>query len=213
MLHAHSITFNPFSENTWLVWSDELNCIIIDPGCYGSDEERTLLSFITENKLKPVRLINTHCHIDHVLGNPFVYRTWGLKPEINPLEQALLDAVPQYGSMWGIRSEEQPETIHSLLPGETIALDEHQFRILFTPGHAPGEVCLYSAENNLLIVGDVLFKESIGRTDLPGGNHAQLEKSIREQLYILPDQTLVCPGHGPSTSIGHEKAHNPFVRF
>jgi hydroxyacylglutathione hydrolase len=212
MLNIHSFTFNPFQENTWLLWSAGRNCIIIDPGCYGGDEEKMLASFIDQHQLKPVRLINTHCHIDHVLGNPFVFRTWGLRPEIHYLEQAMYDAVPQYGEMWGIRSDEQPETLQSLIPDEFIELDGNKLKILFTPGHSPGEICLYAENDHLLIAGDVLFRESIGRTDLPGGSFPQLEKSIREKLYILPEQTMVHPGHGPSSTIGHEKKHNPFVK-
>jgi len=212
MLHLHSFTFNPFGENTWLLWTDSGSCMVIDPGCYGPEEEKTLESFILQNNLQPVRLVNTHCHIDHVLGNPFVFRTWGLKPEIHPLEQKLLDAVPEYGHMWGIRSQEQPEALPVLLPGTSLELDDETLEVLFTPGHSPGSVCLYSRKHAFLIGGDVLFRESIGRTDLPGGSYPQLEESIRTQLYSLPDATLVHPGHGPSTSIGFEKMYNPFVR-
>lgn len=212
MLNVTSFTFNPFQENTYLLWTDTGNCLIIDPGCYGKEEEMTLATFIQENKLNPVRLINTHCHIDHVLGNPFVHQRWGLTPEIHPLEQSLLDAVPQYGMMWGIRSDQQPETKHTLLDGSAVDLDGHTLQVLFTPGHSPGEVCLYSRDYNFLIAGDVLFHESIGRTDLPGGNYPQLEQSIRQRLYTLPDETKVYPGHGTSTTIDHEKRFNPFVK-
>lgn len=211
MLHVKSFTFNPFQENTWILWSEKGNCLIIDPGFYTTEEKTTFKKFIDTNSLRPVRLINTHCHIDHVLGNPFVFATWGLKPEIHPQEQMLLDAVGQYGKMWGIESEPQPETIHSLEGGGIIELDNNRIDLFYTPGHSPGEISLYCGEDNFLIAGDVLFHEGIGRTDLPGGDYATLERSIR-QLYRLPEHTAVHPGHGISTSIGHEKKNNPFVK-
>jgi len=211
MLHLHSFTHNPFQENTWIIWSDELDCLIIDPGCYTVAEKKELSDFIEKKQLKPMRLINTHCHIDHVLGNPFVNERYGLTPEIHPLDLPLLKAVEQYGTMWGINSQVQPEPLLTLKEGDVISLGENKLEIIFTPGHAPGEVSLYCRSQNFLISGDVLFYESIGRTDLPGGNHAELIKTIREKLFALNDITQVHPGHGPSTTIGHEKKYNPFL--
>ena len=211
MLHIQSFTFNPFQENTWLIWNDDNDCLIIDPGCYSAEEKQTMKAFIEKNQLKPVRLLNTHCHIDHVLGNPFVFKEYGLNPEIHPLDKPLLDAVENYGHMWGIQSEAQPEPTCNLDTLTHIELGDEALEILFTPGHAPGEVSFYSAKYKFLIAGDVLFHESIGRTDLPGGNHAQLIETIRTKLFILHDDVQVHCGHGPSTSIGHEKRFNPFV--
>lgn len=211
MLHLHSFTFNPFQENTWLVWNDQKECLIIDPGCYSPEEKAVLKEFIHTRQLQPVRLINTHCHIDHVLGNPFVSSTWNLKPEAHRADKALMDAVEQYGQMWGIRSDSQPEPDYHLQDVKEIQLGTDRLQLLFTPGHAPGEICLYSAEDGFLIAGDVLFRESIGRTDLPGGDYQTLINTIREQLFVLPDDTQVHPGHGPSTTIGHEKKFNPFL--
>lgn len=212
MLNVHSFTFNPFQENTWIIWSEQGNCLIVDPGCYTKNEKEELSDFITTKNLNPIRLINTHCHIDHVLGNPFVFENWNLQPEIHPAEQNLLDAVDQYGKMWGIESDPQPTCLHTLFSEKFIQLDGETIEILFTPGHSPGEVSLYYPKGNFLIAGDVLFLESIGRTDLPGGNFEVLKESIMK-LYLLPDETLVHPGHGPSTSIGHEKDFNPFVKY
>lgn len=211
MLYLQSFCFNPFSENTYLIISEQKNCIIVDPGCYSMAEKQELSSFIEKNNLKPVRLINTHCHIDHVLGNPYVAKTYNLIPEIHPLEQSLLDAVASYGHMWGIQSEQQPEAKHTLGDLKSIELDGEVLEILFTPGHAPGEISLYSRAHKLLIAGDVLFHESIGRTDLPGGNMNTLINSIQTQFFVLPDDVRVFPGHGPETTIGHEKQHNPFL--
>jgi hydroxyacylglutathione hydrolase len=212
MLQLKSFTHNPFQENTWLIWEENGECIIIDPGCYTEEERQELSGFIDENKLTPVRLINTHCHIDHVLGNPFVFRKYGLTPEIHAMELTLLKSVEQYGTLWGIQSESQPEPELSLEAGQKIKLGKSELSILFTPGHSPGEICLYCEQQQFLIAGDVLFHESIGRTDLPGGNHIKLIESINKELLILPDEVSVHPGHGPSTTIGHERSHNPFLR-
>ncbi len=213
MLHLQPFTFNPFQENTWLIWADNLDCIIIDPGCYSIDEKQELQSFIKQHHLNPVRLINTHCHIDHVLGNPFIHATYGLTPEIHSNELDLLNAVEQYGHVWGIHSDVQPKPILSLDALEDIVLGgEDRLQLLFTPGHAPGEVSLYSQSQGFVIAGDVLFQGSIGRTDLPGGNMDVLLNSIRTQLFTLPDATEVHCGHGPSTTIGIERLHNPFFQ-
>jgi glyoxylase-like metal-dependent hydrolase (beta-lactamase superfamily II) len=211
MLQTKHFTFNPFQENTWIIWNNHKKCLIIDPGCYTQNEKEVLLQFIDDNQLIPVRLLNTHCHIDHVLGNPFIQQKFGLVPEIHPLEIPILNAVEQYGSLWGINSEKQPAPLASLNDGDRIYLDEEYLNIIYTPGHSPGEVCFYSEKNNFLIGGDVLFFESIGRTDLPGGNHSQLIESIKQHLFSLPDATIVHCGHGNSTSIGHEKKCNPFL--
>ncbi len=212
MLHLHHFTFNPFQENTWLIWNDSLDCIIIDPGCYSVTEKQELKAFIEANNLKPIRLINTHCHIDHVLGNPFVHKTYGLQPEIHPNEKPILDAVEQYGQMWNIYSESQPEPVCNLDKEKEIVLGDEKLEIVFTPGHAPGEVSLISHKHKFIIAGDVLFRESIGRTDLPGGNFETLIKSIKEKLLILDDDYEVHCGHGPSTTIGHERRNNGFLR-
>jgi hydroxyacylglutathione hydrolase len=211
MLQIQHFTFNPFQENTYLVWNELKKCLVIDPGCYTQHEKETLLNFIESNGLVPERLINTHCHIDHVLGNPFIQKQFGLVPEIHPLEVPVLNAVEQYGKLWGINSESQPAPSTALNQEDRIYLGDEFLTILFTPGHSPGEVSLYCEKQHFVIAGDVLFRESIGRTDLPGGDYAQLIDSIRERLFTLPDNTIVYSGHGPSTLIGHEKKFNPFL--
>lgn len=211
MLQVQHFTFNPFQENTWLIWNEHKKCLVIDPGCYTSAEKETLLNFIESNELIPIRLLNTHCHIDHVLGNPFIQQQFGLVPEIHPLEIPILNAVEQYGKLWGINSENQPAPQATLNDGDRIYLDEEYLNIIYTPGHSPGEVSFYSEKYNFIIAGDVLFRESIGRTDLPGGNHSTLIDTIRERLFTLPDNTNVHCGHGDSTTIGHERKHNPFL--
>jgi glyoxylase-like metal-dependent hydrolase (beta-lactamase superfamily II) len=211
MLHIEVFTFNPFQENTYIIYHDNGDAFIIDPGCYAPLEKQALSAFIEERKLKPIRLINTHCHIDHVLGNPYVHRQYGLLPEFHTMELPLLQAVESYGQMWGIHSENQPVPTKFLSEEDNLTLGDEKLELVFTPGHSPGELSIVSHKQRFVIAGDVLFKESIGRTDLPGGNMDTLLKSIREKLLCLPDDYIVYSGHGPSTTIGHEKRYNPFL--
>ena len=208
-----SFTFNPFQENTFVVYDDTKECVIIDPGCYTDKERDELRRFITSEGLKPVKLINTHCHIDHVLGNKFVSELWDLELYMNKEDLSLLENAGNIGKMYGMEDYEgSPYPKHFLAQDDTLTFGESSFKILFTPGHAPGHICLYSKESNLVIAGDVLFQGSIGRTDLPGGDHSTLINSIITQLFTLPNETQVFCGHGPSTTIGYEKEHNPFLQ-
>jgi glyoxylase-like metal-dependent hydrolase (beta-lactamase superfamily II) len=207
-----SFTFNPFQENTYVVYDDTKECIIIDPGCYTDKERDELRRFITSEGLKPVKLINTHCHIDHVLGNKFTSELWDLELYMHKEDLPLLENAGNIGKMYGFEDYEgSPYPKHFLAQDDTLTFGESSFKILFTPGHAPGHICLYSKKNNLLIAGDVLFNRSIGRTDLPGGDYNTLIKSIKTKLLPLDENTIVYCGHGPSTSIGKEKMSNPFL--
>jgi glyoxylase-like metal-dependent hydrolase (beta-lactamase superfamily II) len=211
MLSIKKFTFNPFQENTYILYDETKECVIIDPGCYDANEKKMLSSFIEENALKPIYLLNTHCHIDHVLGNRYVFEQYHLKPRIHDKEAMLLDAAQGYGKMYGILMEGSPEPIIDLVEHDEIKFGNTTLKILFTPGHSPGSVCFYSADDATVIAGDVLFKQSIGRTDLPGGSMEQLMDSIRTRLLILDDNTEVHPGHGDKTSIGYERNNNPFI--
>ena len=212
-MRIKSFTFNPFQENTFVVYDETKECIIIDPGCYTEKERTELRRFITSEGLKPVKLINTHCHIDHVLGNKFVSELWDLELYINKEDLPLLENAGNIGKMYGMEDYEgSPYPKHFLAQDDTLTFGESSFKILFTPGHAPGHICLYSKENNLVIAGDVLFQGSIGRTDLPGGDHGTLINSIITQLFPLPNETQVFCGHGPATNLGYEKEHNPFLQ-
>ena len=208
-----SFAFNPFQENTFVVYDETKECIIIDPGCYTEKERTELRRFITSEELKPVKLINTHCHIDHVLGNKFVSELWDLELYMHIEDLPLLENAGNIGKMYGLEDYEvSPYPKHFLAQDDTLTFGESSFKILFTPGHAPGHICLYSKENNLVIAGDVLFQGSIGRTDLPGGDHSTLINSIITQLFPLPNETQVFCGHGPATNLGYEKEHNPFLQ-
>ena len=187
-------------------------CIIIDPGCFDVHEEQELETFIRTKQLKPVMLVNTHCHIDHVLGNKFVFDTYGLKPIYHPLEVQVMDRLQDAGRMFGVTPTPSPEPLRFLEEGEEITFGGTTLKVLFTPGHSPGSVSLYCEKGKYVIAGDVLFQGSIGRTDLPGGNFDQLAESIRTQLYPLDPLVKVWPGHGPATTIGHEMRNNPFVK-
>ena len=211
MIRLHYFTFNPFQENTYILSAEDGSAIVIDPGCYTEEEEQELITYLEKEHLKPVRLLNTHCHLDHVFGNAFVAKFYGLEVEIHPGEQIVLDQALSMSHLYGIPMTPSPVPKHSLLPGISIPLGDDQLEILFTPGHSPASISLYCKNQGFLIAGDVLFQESIGRTDLPGGNMAILLKSIREAFFVLPDDTLVYPGHGPHTTIGHERRHNPFL--
>ena len=212
-MKVKSFTFNLFQENTYVVYDSTKECIIIDPGCYSEKERTELRRFITSEELKPVKLINTHCHIDHVLGNKFASELWGLELYMHKEDLLLLENAGSVSKMYGLKDYEgSPYPKHFLAQGDTLSFGKSSFEILFTPGHAPGHICLYSKENNLLIAGDVIFQRSIGRTDLPGGDHSTLINSIITQLFPLPNETQVFCGHGPSTNLGYEKEHNPFLQ-
>lgn len=211
MLHIQSFANNPYQENTYLLYDDSLECAVIDPGMYTAGEQNKVVGFIRENHLKPVLLLNTHCHIDHVLGNKFVFDQFGLKPQFHEGELPVLTAVPGYAPQMGIRYEVSPVPDTYLPETGTIKFGETELKLIFAPGHSPAHLCFHAEKDSVLMGGDVLFRESIGRTDLPGGNTAQLLKNIEEKLFTLPDKVIVYPGHGPETTIGHEKVYNPFL--
>lgn len=212
MLKVHSFVFNAFQENTYVVYDENGLCAIIDPGISNRDEELSFTSFIKQNRLKPVALYNTHCHIDHVLGNHFIYEEYGLIPQFHEGEVPVLVAVENMAPMYGFRYETSPIPEKFLTENQVVILGDYTLQLLFVPGHSPAHLCFYSRENGFVIGGDVLFRNSIGRTDLPGGNHQQLLDNIRQKMYTLPDDTVVYPGHGPTTTIGFEKETNPFIQ-
>ena len=213
MLHVGCLTFNPFQENTYVVYDGSGECIIFDPGCYEEHERQQLQEFIAEKQLKPVRLINTHCHLDHIFGNQFVADQYGLGLEIHRGELPVLHAAPGFGSMYGIPIPGGvPEPSAFIEEGDTIEFGNTALKVILTPGHSPASLSFYCDKEKIIIAGDVLFAGSIGRTDLPGGNHQTLISSIKEKLLPLGDDMTVYPGHGPSTTIGKERISNPFLQ-
>lgn len=211
MLNVAKFTFNPFQENTYVL-HDGSQAILIDPGCWNASEEHELETYLSDNALTPVRLVLTHAHIDHILGNAWVNSRYRLLPEMHTADLPLLRGGPRQASMYGVHLDPSPEPERFIAEGDTITLGDHTLKVLFVPGHAPGHIALFSEEQRFVIAGDVLFMNSIGRTDLPGGDTDTLLLSIREQLFPLGDDVKVYSGHGPETTIGHEKRSNPFLR-
>ena len=210
MLRVHSFVFNPFQENTYVLYDETKECVIIDPGCFDAEEKSALASFIEEEKLKVQLLLNTHCHVDHVLGNYFVKEKYKVNLLIHKKDEPALKAVKAYAPSYGLFQYDETEPDAFMEEGDTIRFGNQQLEVLFTPGHAPGHVVFYNEKEKIVIGGDVLFYNSVGRTDLPGGNHEDLIKSIHTKLFVLPDNVTVYPGHGPETTIGFEKRTNPF---
>ena len=211
MLEVTVLTFNDFQENTIILHNEHKECIIFDPGCSNNEEEESLSKYLEDNKLTPVRLINTHAHIDHILGNKYVSEKYGLGLEMHKGELEMLRMGPAIAQMYGISYEPSPDPSAFIEEGDMISLGEDELKTILTPGHSPASLSFYNEENNLLIAGDVLFYGSIGRTDLPGGDYDTLIDSIKSKLLILPPETTVYPGHGPTTTIGFEKRLNPFL--
>lgn len=210
MLQLKSFEFNPFQENMYVLYDETKECIIVDPGCYDKKEEGVLTNYIADNKLVVKQLINTHCHIDHVLGNAFVKRKFQVKLRMHQLEAPLLKAVKTYAPNYGLAQYQDSEPDAFIDEKNTIQFGNQTLQILFVPGHSPGHIALYDKQSKSLIGGDVLFQNSIGRTDLPGGDMDTLITSIHQNFFTLPDDVTVYCGHGPTTKIGFEKRTNPF---
>jgi len=196
-----------------VLYNDQKQCCIIDPGCYFPAEKDELKTGIEKTGLTPVLLLNTHGHLDHVFGLKFAAETWGLTPHLHPKEKPVFDFAPQSGKMWQLPFEGYEGPLAALQEGEIIRVGDEELHIRFTPGHSPGSVSFYHPAGNFILGGDVLFRGSVGRTDLPGGDFDILAESIRNEFYSLPDETRVYSGHGPVTTIGEEKLSNPFVRM
>lgn len=211
MLKIKSFIFSPIQENTYLLYNEFNDCLIIDPGCYFPYEQDELTDYITQSKLNPVMLLNTHCHLDHVFGNKHIAEKYNLTLQLHKNEKALLDYAPASGLMYDMPFDNYAGEYIYLKEGDIVKLGEDELEVIEAPGHSPGHICFYCAKQNFIISGDVLFNRSIGRTDLPGGNHETLLKNIREKLFVLPDDTIVYSGHGPVTTIDDEKKHNPFL--
>jgi len=212
MLKIYKHTFNPFMENTYVVADDTKECVIIDPGCNNDKERNILKQTIEANGLKPVRLLNTHCHIDHFPGNKFVCDTYGLLPEFHEIELEVMKGALAYQTFFGFRIEESPAPTNYLKGGDEITFGNTTFAVLFVPGHSPGHLAFYSEADKAIFSGDVLFQGSVGRFDLPGASGEVLFKTLTEVMMKLPDDVTVYSGHGPETTIGAERDTNPFLK-
>ena len=211
MIQVQTFTFNPFSENTYILYDESKEAVIIDPGNNTTQENQAITDFISENDLKLVSLLNTHAHIDHVFGNQFIKDTYDVKLKLHEKDIPTLKANVQVAQMYGIQPFVESEPDEFMEEGDKINFGNSELDILFVPGHAPGHVAFVSQEQKFIIGGDVLFLQSIGRTDFPGCNHQDLLDSIRHKFFPLGDDFVVHSGHGPTTTIGHEKQYNPFL--
>ncbi len=204
--------FNPIQENTYIVWDETKECIIVDAGNLSAREDKVLAEFIAEQGLNPVLAVNTHCHFDHILGVEFVRETYGAKFAASKADEFILTAGSSNGAMFGIEVGALPATIDiDLAETEEINFGNTTLRVIPTPGHTPGCVSLYHEASKSLFTGDTLFRESIGRTDLPGGDYPTIMRSILKQILPLGDEVTIYPGHGDKSNIGHESMYNPFV--
>ena len=211
-MHLHPLPFNPFHENTYVLADDAGRAVVIDPGMSDRSEREGFDSFLRQHNLTLEACWLTHAHIDHVLGVPHVFAAYGLTPHLHELERPVYGANPQVATMYGMALATLPEPVYDIVEGTPVTIGQLSLKPLLAPGHSPGSVCFYHEASATLIGGDVLFRDSIGRTDLPGGDHETLLRSIREQVYSLPKETTVYPGHGPETTVAYERVNNPFVR-
>ncbi len=209
-MKIYKAVFSPIEVNTYIVTGNNSGCIVIDCGCYGHAEEKKLDDMIKEKDLKPEMLLNTHCHLDHVFGNSFMLERYGLKPLFHEGERHNNENSPELARMFGLMMEAPPGAGRFLADGEMITSSGVTFEVIAVPGHSQGGVAFYSKDDGIVFTGDSLFAGSIGRSDLPGGDHEQLMDAIRSRLFTLPPATIVYPGHGPATSIREEMQNNPF---
>ncbi len=204
--------FNPIQENTYLIWDDTLECAIVDAGMHDAREEAALDNFIREHGLRPVVAVNTHGHFDHTMGVEHLRRTYGIPFALSAKDLFLLETASVSGSVFGVKIGALPASIDiDLEQTPEIRFGQTALQVIATPGHTPGHVALFEPSTKTLFTGDTLFRESIGRTDLPGGDYSWIMRSILERILPLGDEVIVRPGHGEETTIGHESIYNPFV--
>lgn len=211
MLKVKTFVFNAFQVNTYIVYAENRDCIIIDPACSNPNEVSKLLNFIETESLHPIMVVNTHAHVDHILGNAAITDKLAIKLAAHPASHYFYFNALSFAAELGLKLDKVVFPDLELQDKDTIKLGNFDITILYTPGHADGSICLYSTDSQFIISGDLIFYASIGRTDFPTGNFETLSKSIKEKIYTLPEDTIIYPGHGPTTSVGFEKYNNPFV--
>lgn len=210
-MEIHRLVFSPIDVNTYIVADDSGDCTVIDCGCYNREEFKELSDFLAAKNLRPVKLLNTHMHLDHLFGNRFMYEEFGLLTHASSLEEYNRASAVKHAIMFGLQMEEPPPIGTNLNDNDTISAGSIEYKSLFVPGHTAGSMAFFIKKENCIFTGDALFAGSIGRTDLPGGDYNTLINSIRSKLLVLSDDVVVYPGHGPSTTIGKEKNSNSFL--
>jgi hydroxyacylglutathione hydrolase len=211
MIKIKKFTFNPVAVNAYVLWDETKEAVLIDPACFYPEEEEKLSQFVDDQGLKIVHLLNTHGHFDHLMGNTFAEAKWGLKCRMHSGDAFMPGQARQHAMFFGITMASPSLAGELLTEGEVITFGKSALKVIHVPGHSPGSVAFYSEPDKLVVVGDILFQGSVGRTDLPGGNHAQLITGIKDKLLTLDEETRVCSGHGDDTTIGWEKRTNPFL--
>ncbi len=211
MLKVKSFVFNPFQVNAYIIYDDTGDCILIDPACNSINEFRMLEGFLSSNKLKAVAFYNTHGHVDHVAGNAFIHNNLNIPLGIHNDAFPFLKEAPNMGALFGFKIEEVVQPEFYINEGDVIPVGNSELKVLHTPGHAAGSICFYAKVESFVVVGDVLFNGSIGRTDLPSGDYDTLIGAITHTLLTLPDNVRVYCGHGTDTTIGKERKYNPFL--
>lgn len=212
MLQVKAFPVNPLQENTYLVWDETNEAVVIDAGFVSDSEKRRFEMVLEENNLKLVKVINTHLHFDHQFGNRYLAEKFGLTPSAHKLDEHLLDEAKAGKLVYGFPIKEDAQALGAYIEeGDIIHFGNTAFEAIWIPGHTPGHLVFYDRNSGSLFAGDVLFRGSVGRTDFPGGDHASLISNIQKKLLVLPDETVVYSGHGPSTTIGYEKQYNPYL--
>jgi len=211
MLKLEKFVFNPFQENTYIIYSANGDCIIVDAGCYSQEERQIVDNFIEKNNLNLILLVNTHCHVDHIFGNAYFIEKYKVDLAAHKDDEFLNDSATDHALTFGLPFKDVAEITRYINDKDIIKIGNSKLEIIHVPGHSPGGVALYAAEEKFLISGDVLFNGSIGRTDLPGGNFELIINGIKKKLLTLPENTIVYPGHGDDTTIKFEKERNPFL--
>ncbi len=212
-MNLQSFCFNPLQENTYVIWCEQtLECAIVDAGMYDSTEQKQLQEFINNQGLKPVMLLGTHAHIDHIFGNWWVKQIYDLPYYLHPADVVMIDRSETVAALWNLKYTPSPLPTNDLSHGDLISIGQSELQVRFVPGHAPGHVIFVDKAGEQAIVGDTIFRDSIGRTDLPGGNHEQLLENIESQIFTLPENYSLHSGHGPSTTVAFEKRNNPFFQ-
>jgi len=211
MIQIKRFVFNHFQTNTYLVYDDEGRCLVIDPACSGSREENLFSAFMETNHLQIDKVFLTHCHVDHLLGVSFMESTFGKSPYMHQKGMPVYENAPEFAFVYGLKLGSLPKKVSFFEDEDVFQIGNMEFTIAYTPGHVDGSVCIISHQLETVFAGDVLFRESIGRTDLPTGDFDTLMNSIKTKLFVLPGNYIVLPGHGPETSIGYELLNNPFI--
>lgn len=211
-MQIKTFTFNPFSENTYILYDETKECVVVDPGCAFPDEEEALSQFIEANELIVKNILLTHAHIDHIFGCDYVHKKYGVGITMHPADEFLLQRGPQMGLMYGFPVKEAPAPEKFLEEGDVFSFGTTHLDVLHTPGHSPGSLSFVHKDSKSVISGDIIFHGSIGRTDLPGGDMEILLQAIRKKIFTLPEDYKIFSGHGPTTYVGQEIKLNPFFR-